>query len=240
MSTAPPSRRESIDFGRAFTFVTEDPDWVGKILMGGLFSLLSLLLVGMFFVAGYLVRVVRRSARGEEPVLPQWDDLGGIFSDGLGAVAVHVVHGALFFLVPILVGCGAGFMGGGFAGLFGGGRNAEDAAALLFATGFLAFYALAAIAGLALSLYLPAAFVRFALAGSFQAAFEVRENLAFIRRNLANYALSLVLYLVANFASQFGIILCCVGVFPAMFWSYCLLGWSLGQTARFDTEAALV
>lgn len=234
MSSAPTPRRESIDFGRAFTFVTEDPDWISKILMGGLFSFLSLLLVGVFFVAGYLVRLIRRSARGEEPVLPPWDDLGGIFTDGLSAVAVHLIHGALFFLVPVLVGCGAGFMGGGFAGLSGGGRNAEDAAAVLFATGFLAFYALAAVAGLALSLYLPAAFVRFAVQERFQAAFEVRENLDFIRRNLANYGLSLVLYLVANFASQFGIILCCVGVFPAMFWSYCLLGFTLGQTARFD------
>lgn len=239
MSTPlPPPRRESIDFGRAFTFVTEDPDWIGKLLMGGLFSFLSLLLVGIFFVAGYLVRVVRRSARGESPVLPPWDDLGGIFSDGLPAVGVHVAHGALFFLVPVLVGCATGAMGGGFAGLLGGGRNAEDTAAVLFATGFLVFYGLAALAGLALSVYLPAAFVRFVLRERFDAAFDVRENLAFIRRNLANYALSLVLYLVANFVSQFGVIVCCVGIFPAMFWSYCLLAWALGQTARFDEAGA--
>jgi hypothetical protein len=236
MSSSPTTRRESIDFGRAFTFVTDDPDWVGKILMGGLFSLLSMLLVGWFFLSGYLVRVVRRSARGEEPVLPPWDDLGGIFTDGLPAVGIQLIHSALFFLVPVLAGCTAGAMGGGFAGLFGGGRSSEDTAAVLFATGFMIFYGLAAIAALALSLYLPAALVRFALLERFGAAFEVRENLDFIRRNLANYALSLVLYLVANFLAQFGFILCCVGLFPAMFWSYCLVCWSLGQTARFDTQ----
>ena len=32
MATAAPPPSESIDFGRCFTFVTEDPAWVTKIL----------------------------------------------------------------------------------------------------------------------------------------------------------------------------------------------------------------
>jgi len=236
MSSSPTARRESIDFGRAFTFVTEDPDWVSKVLLGGLFSFLSLLLVGAFFVAGYMVRLIRRSARGEERPLPEWDDLGGIFGDGLRAMGIYLAYAFIFFLVPAIVGCVAGAMGGGIAGVLASGRSSDDAAGALMALGFLIFYGLILIASLALSIYLPAAFVRFALLDHFEAAFDFRENLAFIRRNLANYALSLVLYLVASFAAQFGFLLCCVGFFPAAFWAYCLFGWSLGQTARFDGE----
>ena len=44
--------RRTIDFGRPFTFVFEDPNWVPKILLGGLMYLLSFLLIGIFFVFG--------------------------------------------------------------------------------------------------------------------------------------------------------------------------------------------
>ncbi len=41
MATAAPGPSGTVDFGRCFTFVTEDPEWVTKILLGGLFTLLS-------------------------------------------------------------------------------------------------------------------------------------------------------------------------------------------------------
>ena len=66
--------------------------------------------------------------------------------------------------------------------------------------------------------------------------FAWRENFAFIKANLANYALSLVSYLVAGFLAQFGVLLCCVGVFPAAFWSYLVLASALGQTARLSPK----
>jgi hypothetical protein len=85
---------------------------------------------------------------------------------------------------------------------------------------------------LALAIYLPAALVRTTLRGSVGAGLEWRENLEFIRANLGNYALALVSYLLASFLSQFGVLLCCVGLFPAAFWSYLVLAVALGQTVR--------
>lgn len=52
------------DFGRALRFFFEDPKWVTKIILGGLFSVLSIFLVGTVFVAGYVVGITRRAARG--------------------------------------------------------------------------------------------------------------------------------------------------------------------------------
>ena len=69
------------------------------------------------------------------------------------------------------------------------------------------------------------------------AGLEWRENVAFIKANLANYALALVSYLVAAFVAQFGVLLCCVGVFPAAFWSYLVLAMALGQTSRLSTAS---
>jgi hypothetical protein len=80
--------------------------------------------------------------------------------------------------------------------------------------------------------YLPAALARSALRDSFSQGFAWREIVAFIRANLGNYALALVVYLVASFLSQFGSILCCIGIFPAAFWAYEVLAFGLGETVR--------
>src|SRR5262245_65020003 len=89
---ATPGGGDYIDFLRAFTFVTEDPDWIKKILLGGLFTLLGgLCLIGTPFVAGYGLRVIARTARGEARTLPEWDDWGGLVMDGVRGVGVCLV-----------------------------------------------------------------------------------------------------------------------------------------------------
>jgi hypothetical protein len=82
--------------------------------------------------------------------------------------------------------------------------------------------------------YLPAAMTRSALRDSFSEGFAFREIARFIQANLGNYALTIVVYLVASFVSQFGAILCCVGVFPAAFWAYEILAYALGETVRLN------
>jgi len=85
-------KQESLDFARAFRFVFDDPDWIKKVLMGSLFTLLAALLVGTVFLAGYFSRLIQRTARGERYPLPDWDDLGGLFFSGVRAVGVYSVH----------------------------------------------------------------------------------------------------------------------------------------------------
>jgi hypothetical protein len=104
----------------------------------------------------------------------------------------------------------------------------------LAAFGMMGAYALAGLMMLVAMVYVPAALLRFVLYDRVSAAFEPREVVGIIRRNLGNYLLALVLYLVTNFASQLGVVLCCVGVFPLGFWSVCILAWGLGEVARRD------
>ena len=78
MATSPtPAETTYVDFGRAFQFYFEDPDWVRKTLMGSLFYLLALILVGLPFVAGYMVQVTRRAARGAGRPRPGRSRAGG-------------------------------------------------------------------------------------------------------------------------------------------------------------------
>jgi Protein of unknown function (DUF4013) len=227
-------RPETVDFGRCFRFVVDDPDWVKKILIGGAFTLASALIVGLFFVAGYWVRLLRRVAAGEPLPLPEWDDLGGIFRDGLPVMGVYFVHLLGVLVVVAAFGCAGGLVVFGLGGLGGASHEAADALGALGALGFAGFYLVLILLGLALGLYLPAAFVRVALRGELKDGFDWRANVEFIRANLANYALSLVFYLVAHFLSQFGVLLCCVGVFPCAFWAHLILAYGLGETVRLN------
>jgi hypothetical protein len=232
MATAAPPPSESIDFGRCFTFVTEDPAWVTKILVGGLFTLLSVILVGIPFLLGYWGRTLKNVAAGERQPLPEWDDLGGIFNDGLRLFGVYAVYGLGLALVMGAFGCliMVPFVAMGSAGGMDGGPEALFAA--LGGLGVLLFYLVVFVVAIIGAVYLPAAMARSALRDSFSEGFAWREIVAFIRANLGNYALALVVYLVASFLSQFGSILCCIGLFPAAFWAYEVLAFGLGETVR--------
>src|SRR5687768_15580892 len=46
----PPAPGTQFDFGKPFTYVFDDPRWLQKILIGGLFYLAGFLIVGWFFI----------------------------------------------------------------------------------------------------------------------------------------------------------------------------------------------
>jgi hypothetical protein len=232
MATAAPPPSDTIDFGRCFTFVTEDPAWVTKILVGGLFTLLSVVLVGIPFLLGYWGRTLKNVAAGQRHPLPEWDDMGGLFSDGLRLFGVYVVYGLGLALVMGALSCVlmVPFVAMGSAGGLDDGPGALFAA--LGGLGVLLFYFVVFVVAILGAVYLPAAMTRSALRDSFAEGFAWREIVAFIRANLGNYALALVIYLVASFLSQFGSILCCIGIFPAAFWAYEILAFALGETVR--------
>ncbi len=233
MSTTP-APRGSVDFGRSFTFVTEDPEWVKKILIGGAFCLACALLVGVPFVLGYFSRTLRNVVDGQPRPMPDWDDLGGLFNEGLRLTAVYLLYTLGILAVLAALGC---LLALPFLALSRSGRDVEGPLAALGGLGIVAFYGLLMLGSLALAVYLPAALARSALRGTVADGFAWREILGFIRANLGNYLLALVIYLLASFLSQFGMLLCCVGIFPAVFWGYMVLAVALGQAVRLSPVA---
>ncbi|KOX94503.1 hypothetical protein AMS69_01185 [Haloarcula rubripromontorii] len=106
----------------------EDDDWTTTVLIGGVLSLLSFLVVPVILVYGYLVQAVRERADGATQP-PAFEDWGELLVDGLKAWVISIVY----MLVPLVVfgvtvggslfaiatGTRAG-AGAGLAGLFGG------------------------------------------------------------------------------------------------------------------------
>jgi len=92
----------TIPFDRSFGYIFKSPRWVSTLLIGAGFSFLSFLLIGLPFLNGYLIKLVRFRLKGSED-LPDWSDLGQIFVDGMKFLLVAAIHTLPFVLIAGLV-----------------------------------------------------------------------------------------------------------------------------------------
>jgi hypothetical protein len=91
------SKLERIDIRQALTFPFSDQGWAKKIAIGALFALGPIIVVGIFFLVGYLIEITRRVAEGSEEPLPEWrGNFGTYFKQGFPAA-----WGVLIWLLPV-------------------------------------------------------------------------------------------------------------------------------------------
>ena len=232
------SSEPDIDLSRTLTFFFEDPDWVPKLLVGTLFALLTPFVIGTVFVAGYAVAVAQNTMRQRSPLLPEWDDLPGIFVEGLKGLAISLTHKLPIILLSMLMILAV--VGGALIQQEGGGREGGSLPEGLFYYGLPAIFGgwfLVFVLSLSVLFYVPAAFVRFIQTDRLSAAFDVMDNVAFIREQGSTYLTGILAIVIAGFIGQLGIIVFCIGVFPAMFWSACVMGYVIGELARIGRGA---
>lgn len=222
----PPSRppRREFDLGKAFTFVFQDPRWLEKVLIGGLFWIATILLFGWFFILGYMARIVRNVAAGVDDRLPEWDDLGEMFTEGLKLFLVAFVWYLPIFLVmvPLMV----------WAIVFdefGSPRMSELFAGCMVLT--------IVPLGLLITFVLPAALVRTAVYRTVGAGLAIGPVFAFVRDNFVNFLLAFIVYLAANFIGQMGIVIFCIGVFFTSFWGMAVASHAYGQTWAYGKQS---
>lgn len=220
---APATAALNFDFVKPFTFVFEDPRWPQKILIGGLFYLAALMIIGLFFVLGYTARVVRNVAAGEALPLPEWEDIGSFLPDGLRLFGVAAVFIVPFVLVALFVAVPAGILGAfeneGIQAL--GSGLAGCMACLMVPISLLVMF------------FLPGSLLFAAMEQRFAAGFEFARIWEFIKGNFANYLLAVVVYLIARFIAGFGVVLLCVGVVFTAFWAFLITAHAFGQTWRY-------
>ena len=188
-TAAPGAPRGIIDFGRSFTFVSEDPEWVKKILIGGVFTLAcacSWACRSCSATSRARSATWSRASRGR---LPEWDDLGGLFDEGLRLTAVYLSTCSAssscsrVFAASCSCPCSCS----------GRGEDPSEALGPLGALGIVGALRRcdARLAGARPSTCRRRSRAR-RCAAPWRDGFAWRENLGFIKANLANYALSLV------------------------------------------------
>lgn len=152
----------SLDIQAALTYPMESDDWLMTVLIGGVLTLLSFLLIPIFFVYGYFVRVLRAGI-DDSPVPPSFDEWGELFVEGLVAFVVLFVYQ----LIPLIV--FAVTVGGSFAALATGSR----AGAGLGVAGLLGGLAVTTLLAILFSYVGLVGVANYAREGRFGAGFDI-------------------------------------------------------------------
>jgi hypothetical protein len=212
------------DFGKPFTYVFDDPRWLQKILIGGLFYLAGFLLIGWFFILGYVARTARNVIAGSPTPLPEWDDLGDFFNEGLRLVGVALVYVVPFFALVCAIMIPAGILG-----------SVDNEGARALGGGLSGCFACLLVPlSLAVIIFGPCSLLFAAVEQRFGAAFEFGRMWVFIKANVGNYLLAVVVYLIARFLGSFGVALLCIGVIFTGFWSFLITAHAFAQVYRLS------
>ncbi len=224
-----------MDFGKSFTYMFEDPNWVAKLVIGA-----AILLVGVLFswllaipaiiaaalLLGYSFAVTRNVAEGNPTPLPEWNDLGALLVRGLTGLV-----GLIIWELPIIiVACCIGIVNAALGSAASNTTSSSASTALGLVTACLSCILAVLSFVLGLSAYAP--MTRFAIGGPLSVFWDYAGNLRFIQANIANYIIALILTIVAGLIGSLGIIACGIGIFLTQFWSTLVSAHLFGQVAR--------
>lgn len=189
-----------MDFAKPFTFVFEDENWLSKIALVAVISLIPV--VGVLVLLGWGLEITRRVIRDELPILPEVD-FGKHLGDGFKGFVIGLVYSVPMLLLVILMSV--------FSAALSNSYNTDFAnAVLILLVVCLALFIL--LYGLVLNLLAPAAYARFAATGSMSAAFQFGEVWRTVTANLGGYVLVVLATILAGFIAGLGSIACVIGV----------------------------
>jgi hypothetical protein len=83
----------------------------GKVLILGIITIASVLIIPVFLLIGYVFRIIKATLAGIDE-LPEFDEIGGMFVDGLKVFVVGIVYAIPVWIISAIVGL---LMGGNSA-----------------------------------------------------------------------------------------------------------------------------
>ena len=211
-----------MDFGLSFSFPFQDEDWIKKIVLTAVISLIPI--IGQLALLGWMVELTRRVIRGDAEPLPDWADFGGILMLGLKMFAIGFVYALplIFISIPTAI----------FDSLI----DSESAVAL-YTVVTMCFSCFAVIYGLALAFFFPAAVGELAATDDLGAAINPTNIIARVRAEPSAYLLAFLGTILVGFLAGFGIILCFVGLIFTTVYAYAVQGHLYGQAYIEATKA---
>jgi hypothetical protein len=214
-----------MQFTRALTFYSQNKEWFRKVLAPAAIQLVPI--AGLAAACGWALEICRRVIRGSKDELPPLD-LRRQLPDGFAVWGI-----GLAYLLPAAVLLGVG--GILSAWIFPAGANTAPAAFNSYWWG-IEFIAAALMLGGAMAAV--AAIGRFADAGSFRAAFQIREIVSAVRSNPLAYLQVVLAWVPQGLLALLGIAICGAGLFFTT--AYALgSGFHLaGQAHRLAAEKA--
>ncbi len=213
-----------MDVNKAIRYVTEDKQWITKLIIAILMSVLGFLIIPALILQGYLVKIIRHVMGGSWSSLPEWEDWGGLLRDGFFVAVAQFLY-TLPFIILVIIGLAAT---GGVAGLSG----SDDIAAAVATGGGLLLFCMIILFAVALLFLTPALLIQYSIKDDFGALFRVGEIVDLIRNNLADILVAFLVTIVAVFAIS--IVAGIIGIIPCIGWVVSfLIGLALGPYVSF-------
>lgn len=198
-----------MDIAKSFTYVFEDERWLTKVGIGAIVLVLSfvLFLLPMPLLVGYTIAVLRNVRDGHKRPLPEWDNWGALFMDGLFVMIAQFVYSLPFIIVMCVAGIGL-VASGGLAEL-----SEEVATASLLATFgimgcvFLTWY-------IALLFISPAIMIQYGRTGQLGACFRFGEIIGIIRNHVGDILFAFIALIIISMV--FGSLNFILGFIPCL------------------------
>ena len=186
-----------MQFGKPFSFVFEDPDWLKKIAILALLGFAQLIpVIGSIFMAlvfsGVMVDIVRKVINRQTPTIPNLE-IGTQFMDGLKLWVVNLVYSLPMIVLGIIIAIIAAL--GGVGGYMGA---ENDNAGAMGAVGVIVIILISCIGlimllyGLLIALITPEITARYAKFGTISSALNFREVFKTVFKKPVPYILAFV------------------------------------------------
>ena len=205
-----------MNYSRAFSYVFEDKDWLSKILIAGLISLIPI--IGQLYLFGWMIEIVRRVKAGRYDVLPT-THFTYFLTLGLKMFVVSLIYS-----IPVIIlSC--------ILNLIGSAGNSDSGN---FVTAFLAGLGclgglLTLIVNIAVALLGTYGAIKLAETDQIKACLDFNDAFNCIKSNLSTFIIVELLAIVAGLIQSAGVILCLVGAIFTAPYGVAIIGNLVGQ-----------
>lgn len=221
------------DLGRAFTFPFKDPHWITKFIIGGIFVVLGMILVGAFVLAGYFIQVTQRVMRKDPNPMPEWSDIGVKLVVGFKFCIV-----VLIYLLPVILLYIPFFIILFFATVSGG-ENLIAAMGSVYLVVIVFFLVIPY--SIFLTLMMPIISYRFAERESMSDALKIGEVFRRFKLDWQNTTVVALIALGLQSLAGLGVIFIIIGIVFTIFYVYLvsayLHGWVYNQHVSEEAAA---
>jgi hypothetical protein len=202
-----------MEISKAISFITEDPRWQQKLMIGtgviigsAVLSVVVIGILGFIIFAGYCVRLLQNVRDGALYPLPEWDQWGEDLARGFKLVVATLIWGLpmLIFVIPSMI-------GGALTDSYNEGAQAMGAMLSICGSCLTMIY------GLLLAIVTPGISIAFAKDEQISSALRFRDILAWTQTNIGQVLVVTLVYIAASIAlaligSIAGVLLCIVGL----------------------------
>jgi hypothetical protein len=200
---------------KAVFFPFSGKNWGVKVVIGSVLGLANYIIpiVPGIAICGYYARIMKQIIlQNKDPELPEWDDWGGLFLDGIkvfGAILLYmlpalllVIFGYALFFVPyfttMMTAVNSNTSNPDFTPIFG---------SMLAMFAGIPIMMLGIMLAFGTSMFIPPALGNMIAKGEFKAAFRMKEWWPVLRVNLSGFLLSLALVLGLFYMMYFGVVI---------------------------------